>query len=209
MSDSEKQSDSFLSKIIAPILIALFVGGTAPWWWSEFIAEKSGNGSTFPSGVNSSNTQDSEQDGTNRMNWESSQRNNGQQDSEQEIIDRINRESRQRNDERDKYKPISMQEIASRTFTVGTDRRAIAFDAFGLTSFEEGSSPSDLFIDEYTEYSAITVTSFHGGDDSVAGGRYRIEFEKIDQERWQVVWAGKQWKCVRSDSKEWTVQLCP
>ncbi len=187
MSDSEKQGDNFLSKIIAPIIIALLVGGTSPWWWSEFIADKPGDSSTSPNGVNSPNTQD----------------------LEQEIIDRINRESRQRNDERDKYKLVSVREISSRTSTVGTDRKAIAFNAFGITYFEEGSSTSDVFLDEYTEYSAVTVISFHGGDDSVAGGRYRIEFEKIDEERWQVVWAGRQWKCLRSNSDEWTTQLCP
>ncbi len=188
MPDSEQQSDHFLSKIIVPVIIALLVGGTSPWWWSEFIStNKTGNGSTVTDDVNSPNSQD----------------------SEQKVIDRINKEYRQRNAERDQYKSISLSEIENRTSIVGADRKAIAFNAFGLTSYEEGSSPSDLFVEDYTEYSVVTVISLHGGDDSVLGSRYRLEFEKIDEERWQVVWAGQQWKCVRSNTREWTTQLCP
>jgi hypothetical protein len=33
--ESRSKSPSFLTLIGAPILVALLVGGTAPWWWSE------------------------------------------------------------------------------------------------------------------------------------------------------------------------------
>lgn len=130
------------------------------------------------------------------------------QPSKQEIAEIIKSESGQRASDRREYEQISVREISERTSTVGSDRRSIAFDAFGLTEFEEGALPSDLVLDEYTKYSVVTIVSLQGGDDSVDGARYRIEFEEVDNTRWQVVWAGRQWKCARG-SKQWTTGLCP
>lgn len=32
--------NSILGLIVAPVIVALLVGGTAPWWWQEFFADK-------------------------------------------------------------------------------------------------------------------------------------------------------------------------
>ncbi|MEI7870164.1 MAG: hypothetical protein WCI11_19950 [Candidatus Methylumidiphilus sp.] len=39
MSDYKKDN-WFLSQIVAPVIVALFVGGTAPWWWNELFTDR-------------------------------------------------------------------------------------------------------------------------------------------------------------------------
>lgn len=131
--------------------------------------------------------------------------------SQQEIADKIELESNQRANERESFKSMSMSEVAQSASTIGNDRRRIAFDAFGLSGsdfLEEGSSPSWQTLEEFTEYSVVTIASLSGGDDSVAGTLYRIEFEKIDNTRWQIVWVGQQWKCYRGGT-DWGKTWCP
>jgi len=45
-------------------------------------------------------------------------------------------------------------------------------------------------------------------DDSVAGERVRLSFEKKG-DKWIFVQAGRQFKCARGNTKTWTKNLCP
>lgn len=46
---NDKIESSALSQILIPIVIALLVGGTAPWWWEEFVKRDGDNHSPSPS----------------------------------------------------------------------------------------------------------------------------------------------------------------
>jgi hypothetical protein len=37
----DKEKSGVLGKIFVAVVVALLAGGTAPWWWKEFISEKS------------------------------------------------------------------------------------------------------------------------------------------------------------------------
>ncbi|MBE9061169.1 hypothetical protein [cf. Phormidesmis sp. LEGE 11477] len=80
----------------------------------------------------------------------------------------------------------------------------------GRSSLEEGEQPPILELQVFTDYSVVTVTNEGFVDDAIAAKRDRLEFEKVDEQRWQIVWAGDQQRCRRGrDLEEWTTQLCP
>ena len=58
----------------------------------------------------------------------------------------------------------------------------------------------------------VTVTQTNLADDSVAGIRYLVHFapySDVDAEKWQVVWAGQQFKCrSRRGDRDWSPDLC-
>lgn len=38
---TSKSANGILEKVLVPLLVALLVGGTAPWWWNRLIERKS------------------------------------------------------------------------------------------------------------------------------------------------------------------------
>ena len=96
--------------------------------------------------------------------------------------------------------------------SIGTDLKAIAVSALGLT--ENIASEKEEVQVEYLNdnLATVTITQTNLPDDSVADKRYLIEFApygKATDKKWQVVWAGEQLKCQsgRGD-RDWSTDLC-
>ena len=139
--------------------------------------------------------------------------NNSNTDNSTQIEKKAQLSSAKRFTERKLYKLIPVRNLNMRGHTIiGSDAKAVAFNIYGRTQYiEEGGSP--VTVTETLgnkNLKVIIVTDNHGGDDSVAGTRYRLEFESVDDTRWQIVWLGKQWKCFRGNNiGVWTTELCP
>ncbi|MGD1896358.1 MAG: hypothetical protein ACFB16_05325 [Phormidesmis sp.] len=196
MTDSENKKESFVNKlllaVVVPVAIALLAGGTSPWWWSEIFDR-------------ASSTPTSTADEGNK----------GEEEDIGEAIDeeeaRIADEAKQRLEDRAAYREVEVRRLIRRGIAIqGTDPREITFNILGRASLEEGEQPSVLEPQSFTEYSVVTITNDGSGDDSVRGTRHRLEFEKIDNQRWQIAWAGMQQRCSRGQNPgEWTTELCP
>ncbi|MEM8505757.1 MAG: hypothetical protein AAF716_21720 [Cyanobacteria bacterium P01_D01_bin.1] len=189
MAKSDKE-ESFASKltmaILVPVAIALIAGGTSPWWWSEIFAVEQ----PVP-----------EQDQETQAEPEEISR-----EADQAFL-----EAEQRGQERTDYREVDLRKFTRRGFPLqGTDPREMTFNILGRASLEEGEQPSVVERQSFIEYSVVTITNNGMADDSVGAERYRLEFEQIDDRRWQIVWAGAQQRCWRAeDPQAWTAQLCP
>lgn len=189
MAKSPKE-ESFVSKlalaVLVPVAIALIAGGTSPWWWSEIFATEQPAPEPTPE-LTPEPTPDPE---------ESNQRQT---------------EAEQRRQARTDYREVDLRQFTRRGFPLqGTDPRELTFNILGRASLDEGEAPSVIERQTFTEYSVVTITNNGMADDSVSAQRYRLEFEQIDDRRWQIVWAGSQQRCWRADDpQEWTAQLCP
>lgn len=204
MADSENKKESFASKlllaVIVPVAIALLAGGTSPWWWSE-IFDKEPDTSEISGEVDTKEEEKPEEPEEPVA-------------TEEPVVteeEKIAAEEQQRLEDRAAYREVPVRTLAGRGFAIqGADPREIAFNILGRISLEEGEEPSDVTRQAFTQYSVVTVTNDGRADDSVGGARHRLEFEKIDDQRWQITWAGMQLKCRRGNNAgKWTTQLCP
>ena len=116
------------------------------------------------------------------------------------------------------YRPISIDQYWSDkptskdTSSIGEDPVAIARSALGLTEIVE-SEREEVELDYPSDNLAtVTITQTNLADDSVAGIRYLVHFAPYgdnDAEKWQVVWAGQQFKCQPGRGEEdWSPDLC-
>ena len=175
--------------VLVPVAIALVALGTSPLWSSK-IAAKPPTPQTTTEGQNTDQTRKPEVE------------------PDREIADSA---AEQRYSERLNYRPVQVSSLLDRGFPIqGTNPEEIAFNLLGRTSLGEGEQPSVVELQPFADYSVVIVTNDGSADDSVGGNRYRLEFEKTDDQRWQLVWAGTQQRCRRSGNpEEWTTQLCP
>ena len=192
MAESDKEKESLTSKlllaILVPVAIALIAGGTSPWWWSEIFATEQPAPQPAPQPTSEHSP-----------------------DPAADLEAKQQAEAEQRLEERTNYREVELRELARRGFPLqGADPREITFNMLGRATLEEGEQPSVLERQSFTEYSVVIITNEGMADDSVGAQRYRLEFEPIDDQRWQIVWAGTQQRCRRGDnSEEWVTQLCP
>jgi hypothetical protein len=201
MAESDKEKESLTSKlllaILVPVAIALIVGGTSPWWWSEIFASErpAPQPAPQPASLPSPQPTSEPNPGAEAVDREAKQ----QAEAEQRLEERLN------------YREVELRQLARRGFPLqGTDPREITFNMLGRATLGEGERPSVLERQSFTEYSIVTITNEGMADDSVSAQRYRLEFEPIDDQRWQIVWAGTQQRCWRGDNpEEWVTQLCP
>jgi WD40 repeat protein len=120
--------------------------------------------------------------------------------------------------ERNNYEPLALNKFWTNNpnqklaFAIGTNPQEIALSALGLTETVE--SEQEQVNLAYTEenLAIATITQTHLTDDSIFGIRYRVEFApygEAKQEKWRVIWAGKQYKC-QSDRghQDWSSDLC-
>jgi len=193
MAESDKEKESLTSKlllaILVPVAIALIAGGTSPWWWSEIFATEQPAPQLAPPPT--------------------SEPGSGLETGDQEAAQRV--EAEQRREERVNYREVELRQLAQRGSPLqGTDPGEMTFNMLGRATLGEGEQPSVLERQSFTKYSVVTITNEGMADDSVSAQRYRIEFEPIDNQRWQIVWAGAQQRCWRGDNpREWVTQLCP
>ena len=115
-------------------------------------------------------------------------------------------------EQRENYKPISLEKIADAKTLIGNDPKAIALSAFGDTESEGGSR--DVAVDYPQPNQAIvTITQTGVADDSVGGIRYRAELVPTQSsqtgKQWKMVWAGSQVKCHQGRGhQDWSTELC-
>ena len=118
------------------------------------------------------------------------------------------------------YRPISIDrywsDLASsgivKPSAIGEEPREIALSALGLTEIIE-SEREEVELDYPSDNLAtVTITQTNLADDSIAGIRYLVQFAPYsddDAEKWQVVWAGQQFKCQPGRGEEdWSPDLC-
>ena len=115
------------------------------------------------------------------------------------------------------YRPISIAEYWSdkpaenHTSAIGNPKE-IALSALGLTEIVE-SEREEVELDYPSDNLAtVTITQTNLPDDSVAGIRYLVHFAPYgdrNAQKWQVVWAGQQFKCqLGRGNEDWSPDLC-
>lgn len=118
------------------------------------------------------------------------------------------------------YRPISIAQYWSDRYSsgivkpsaIGEDPVEIALSALGLTEIIE-SEREEVELDyPSSNLATVTITQTNLADDSIAGIRYLVHFAPYgdsNAEKWQVVWAGQQFKCQlgRGDG-DWRPDLC-
>lgn len=124
--------------------------------------------------------------------------------------------------ERNSYDPLSLnQELEMLEVSSNISPTELAKNLLGDTNnYEIGYCFSSAQVSMYPinelntdeMNSTLTVIYTHIGfcDGSVAGIEKRFDFEKIEQEQWQVNWVGQRYACRRG-SGSWTTPgtLCP
>jgi hypothetical protein len=115
------------------------------------------------------------------------------------------------NQEHQKTIQISTQQI-DKPISIGKDPEAIALA--GLGSTEVATSEQEVEVEYSTDdkLTTVKITQTKLADDSVASRRYLVEFAPYGEEnaeKWQIVWAGEQFKCrAARGHQDWGTDLC-
>ena len=107
------------------------------------------------------------------------------------------------------FQVINVQEfISSNRIRVSTPK-AVAVQLFRNSEEEEGRKSEDISVAHPTRETAVIVHTIVGlADDSVAGIRDRIELKR-NQNKWEIVWVGRQYKCQPNRGHQnWSGSLC-
>ncbi|WP_414586988.1 peptidoglycan-binding domain-containing protein [Scytonema sp. PCC 10023] len=115
----------------------------------------------------------------------------------------------QQSNPRADFRVINVQEfISSNRIRVSTPK-AIAVQLFSKSEEEEARKSEDISVAYLTRETAVIVYTIIGlGDDSVAGMRNRIELKR-NQNKWEIVWVGEQYKCQPNRGhQDWSGSLC-
>jgi hypothetical protein len=107
------------------------------------------------------------------------------------------------------YQTIKVQEFLSSKRIKVTIPKAIAVQLFSSLEEEEGRKSEDISIAYPTRDTSVIVHTIVGlADDSVGGIRNRIEMRR-SQNKWQIVWVGRQQKCQPGRGHQnWSSVLC-
>jgi hypothetical protein len=97
---------------------------------------------------------------------------------------------------RKEYTAIDLKTITPDTSLTGSHPKAIALAAFGVKEPIEGNFQEKVTVSYLKRDRALAILVQLGlPDDSVRGFRYRLEFQRQGNERWRLVWAGRQQAC--------------
>ena len=95
---------------------------------------------------------------------------------------------------------------------IGTDPQAIALSALGLTETVESEQEQVAIEYPQDNLAIVKLTQTNLTDDSVTSIRYLVKFAPYgdkNAEKWQLVWAGKQFKCWSGRGhQDWSSDLC-
>ena len=122
---------------------------------------------------------------------------------------------------RDNYLSLPLREfwgISSLREAVpfGSDPQQVALAALGLLEKVESETEAVEVTYPQPHKAVVTITQTNLADDSIFGIKYRVEFapyssiskDKGDK-KWQVIWAGKQYKCWSNRGHQtWFTSLC-
>ncbi len=114
----------------------------------------------------------------------------------------------QENSPRLNFQVINVKEFIATNRIKATNPKAVAAQLFGSLE-EDGRSYEDISITYVRGETAVIVQTLVGlADDSLAGIRYRIEL-KLNQNRWEIVWVGQQYKCQPGRGhQDWSDVIC-
>ncbi len=115
----------------------------------------------------------------------------------------------QQNNPRSNFQVINVQEFISSERIKATNPKAVAAQLFSSLEEEEGRSSEDISITySLGETALIVYTRIGVADDSVGAIRYRIELKR-NQNKWEIVWVGRQFKCQSGRGhQDWSGILC-
>jgi hypothetical protein len=104
---------------------------------------------------------------------------------------------------------IKVQEFISSNRIKVTIPKAVAVQLFNNLEEQEGRKSEDISVAYPTRETAVIVHSIVGlADDSVGGIRNRIELRR-NQNKWEIVWVGRQYKCQSGRGhQDWSSSLC-
>lgn len=106
----------------------------------------------------------------------------------------------------------TLETSTNKPSAIGTDPQEIALSALGLTETVESEQEQVAIKYPHDNLAIVTITQTNLTDDSVAGIRYLVKFAPYGEknaEKWQVVWAGKQFKCWSGRGhQDWGTNLC-
>lgn len=122
-------------------------------------------------------------------------------------VDRDNSQEKVRNN----YHPLILSKIWQEP--IGSDPQTVALSALGLPEKVENESEEVEVTYPQENKAIVTITQTNLADDSISGIRYRVEFapygSKSEEQRWRVIWAGKQYKCQSNRGhQDWSTNLC-
>ncbi|MEM7578916.1 MAG: peptidoglycan-binding domain-containing protein [Cyanobacteria bacterium P01_A01_bin.80] len=115
----------------------------------------------------------------------------------------------QENNPRFDFRVISVQEFISSNGIKDFNPKSIAVQLFNNSFDEEGRKSEDISVAYPTRETAVIVYTIIGlADDSVGGIRNRIELKR-NQNKWEIVWVGEQYKCqLGRGHQDWSGSLC-
>ena len=110
---------------------------------------------------------------------------------------------------RSAFQVIKVQEFISSNRIKVTIPKAVAVQLFSNLEEQEGRKSEDISVAYPTRETAVIVHSIVGlADDSVGGIRNRIELRR-NQNKWEIVWVGRQYKCqLGRGHQDWSSSLC-
>ena len=93
------------------------------------------------------------------------------------------------------FQVIKVQEFISSNKIKVTMPKAVAVQLFSNLEEQEGRKSEDISVAYPTRNTSTIVHTIVGvADDSVGGIRNRIELRR-SQNKWEIVWVGRQYKC--------------
>ncbi len=111
---------------------------------------------------------------------------------------------------RQNFQTVAIGQFFPEEPVMGLDPEAIALEALGRTTLQEGEEPTQVeTLGTYPNYLVVLVTNFGQADDAVGGERYRLEFTYGDNDRVILTWMGQQRYCRRGTPPGWSAQWCP
>ncbi|MGB3651250.1 MAG: peptidoglycan-binding domain-containing protein [Rivularia sp. (in: cyanobacteria)] len=115
----------------------------------------------------------------------------------------------QQNNPRSNFQVINVQEFIAYKGIKATNPKAVAAQLFGSLEEEEGRNYEDISITYLRGETAVIVQTLVGlADDSLGAIRYRIEL-KLNQNKWEIVWVGQQYKCQPGRGHQnWSDVIC-
>lgn len=107
------------------------------------------------------------------------------------------------------YQAINAKQFAADNKITTFNPKDIAVKLFSSDRESEGRKSDGISIEYPTRDTAVILHTVVGlADDSVAGERHRIEL-RIRQNKWEIVWVGRQSKCQPNRGHQnWAAGLC-
>jgi hypothetical protein len=115
----------------------------------------------------------------------------------------------QEDNPRSNFRVLNVEEFISGNRIRDFDPKAVAIQLFSNSFDEEGRKSEDISVAYPTRETAVIVYTIIGlADDSVGGIRNRIELKR-NQNKWEIVWVGEQYKCqLGRGHQDWSDKLC-